>query len=67
MFSALKLKDTVILASVVVVVISGCFALLSLIISAQLWWAFIPLIIVIGAVIALTLYIGYENDLKAKN
>lgn len=67
MFSELKLKDTVILASVVVVVISGCFALLSLIISAQLWWAFIPLIIVIGAVIALTLYIGYENDLKAKN
>ena len=66
MFSELKLKDTVILASVVVVVISGCFALLSLIISAQLWWAFIPLIIVIGAVIALTLYIGYENDLKAK-
>lgn len=67
MFSELKLKDTVILASVVVVVISGCFALLSLIISAQLWWAFIPLIIVIGAVIALTLYVGYENDLKAKN
>lgn len=67
MFSELKLKDTVILASVVVVVISGCFALLSLIISAQLWWAFIPLIIVIGAVITLTLYIGYENDLKAKN
>lgn len=66
MFSELKLKDTVILASVVVVVISGCFALLSLIISAQLWWAFIPLIIVIGAVIALTLYVGYENDLKAK-